>query len=129
MKNLLSSVALGWFLRRILDWGGWVGTFAVTLIGIYNGLSPAQQQLVSQALTGDWQSITLGALIPFAGLVISQVVSFRSTVKPAVVTTDGEKVALDKLSAPAQVTVERAVDTAPRGRTLIDMLYEKLGRR
>jgi hypothetical protein len=130
--SILSSVALGWFGRRILDWGGWLGTFLLTVIGLYNGLPPVAQQAIQAVVTGHWQDLTLGSLVPLAMLVWSQISSFRATVRPQIVTSDGQKVELDKLQPAVQATVEATAVAAPRRRTLasavLDGLIEKLNR-
>ncbi len=127
--GIFTGVALGWLGRRILDWGGWLGTFMLTIIGLYNGLPPVAQQAVQAVVTGHWQDITLGSLIPLAMLVWSQISSFRATVRPQIVTSDGQKVELDKLQPTVQANVEATAIAAPRRRTLADLLAEKLGRR
>lgn len=124
--SILSSVALGWFGRRVLDWGGWLGTFLLTLIGIYNGLPPAAQQAIGAVIKGEWQSLTLGSLVPIAALVWSQIASFRATVKPQVVTDEGKRVEMDKLAPAAQQTVNATVREAPK--TILDALLDKLNR-
>lgn len=124
--SILSSVALGWFGRRVLDWGGWLGTFLLTLIGIYNGLPPAAQQAIGAVIKGEWQSLTLGSLVPIAALVWSQIASFRATVKPQVVTDEGKRVEMDKLAPAAQQTVNATVREAPK--TILDALIDKLNR-
>lgn len=124
--SILSSVALGWFGRRVLDWGGWLGTFLLTLIGIYNGLPPAAQQAIGAVIKGEWQSLTLGSLIPIAALVWSQIASFRATVKPQVVTDEGKRVEMDKLAPAAQQTVKATVREAPK--TILDALLDKLNK-
>ena len=124
--SILSSVALGWLGRRVLDWGGWLGTFLLTLIGIYNGLPPAAQQAIGAVIKGEWQSLTLGSLVPIAALVWSQIASFRATVKPQVVTDEGKRVEMDKLAPAAQQTVNATVREAPK--TILDALLDKLNR-
>jgi len=127
--SILSSVALGWLGRRVLDWGGWLGTFLLTIIGLYNGLPPLAQQAIQAVVSGHWQDITLGSLIPLAVLVWSQVSSFRATVKPQIVTSAGQKIDLDALQPVAAATVEATAVAAKRSRTLADLLAEKLSRR
>jgi hypothetical protein len=107
----IKSVVVGWLGRRILDWGGWLGTFLLVVIGLYNALPATSQAAIGSAIRGDWQDITLGALIPLAGLVVSQVMSFRATVKPQVVTPDGEKVAMKELPKTTQTVVKEQAKT------------------
>src|SRR5690606_37407301 len=98
----------------------------LTVIGLYNGLPPAAQEAVQAVLSGHWQDITLGSLIPLAGLVWSQIMSFRATVRPQVVTPRGEKVALEQLPPAEQRTVTATVESAPRTRTILEALSDKL---
>jgi hypothetical protein len=125
--SILSSVALGWFGRRVLDWGGWLGTFLLSVIGIYNSLPPGAQEAIQAVLSGRWQDITLGAIIPLAALVWSQIASFRSTVKPQVVTADGQRVEMDKL-APADQRAVNATVVKAAPKTILDALIDKLNR-
>ena len=75
MNKLLSSAALGWLGRRALDWGGWLGTFIVSVLTFWNNLPEVQQDFLLRLLSRNWQEITLGALIPFLGLVVPNIVS------------------------------------------------------
>lgn len=131
MTAFLSSAAFGWFLRRILDWGGWLGGFLLFVINTYNNMPPALQAAIMKVVEGNWQEITLGSLIPLGALVWSQIVSFRATVKPQVV-IDGQQVPLQQLQPSSQkVAVEELARTAirKRGKTLVELLAEKLGKR
>ena len=112
LKNFTTQAALGWLSRRALDWGGWLGTFVVAVITFYNSLPPAQQETVGRIFSGSWQEITLGSLIPFAVLVWSQVLSFKATVRPQIVTQDGEKIATKELPANKRVFVDEAAKVA-----------------
>lgn len=109
MNSILSNVRIQWLIRRIPDWGGWIGTFVMAVVGFYGTLSPGNQEIVNHLLSGNWQSITLGALVPFIVLVYSQVISLRATAKPKQVEKVGGK--------PVEVT-------APR-KSLIDILQGK----
>lgn len=109
---IVKNVVLGWLGRRVLDWGGWLGTFLLGLIGLYNALPPTAQAAIGNALQGNWQDITLGSVIPLGALVFSQIMSFRATVKPQVVTDKGEKVAMKELPKTTQTEVKQKVDAA-----------------
>ena len=130
MGTFLSSVALQWLLRRVLDWGGWLGTFLLGIIGFYNALPPEAQAAVAVVFSGQWQDITIGSLIPLAALVWSQVQSFRSTVKPQIV-LDGQQVDLKDMPAQKSVVVQEYARTAldEKKRTALDRLLDKLNRR
>jgi hypothetical protein len=96
----VQNVILGWLGRRALEVGGLAGT----VLAAYMALQPNQQDIVNRILTGRWQDITLGAFIPFLIYIGSQVLSFRATVKPQVVTNDGKKIDMKKL--PPQTRAE-----------------------
>lgn len=98
MGSFFASVAVQWFLRRILDWGGWLGGFLLFVINTYNSLPPPLQAAVVTVIEGHWQDITLGSLIPLGALVWSQIQSFRATVRPQIVTRDGQQVPLEAVA-------------------------------
>lgn len=91
-NSLFSPAALGWWGRRLADWGGWLGTTLSAVIGLYLALPEGTREDINQVLQGRWQDITLGSLVGFIVLVWSQVASFRATTKPQIVTDDGVKV-------------------------------------
>jgi hypothetical protein len=124
---IVKSVVLGWLGRRVLDWGGWLGTFLLGLIGLYNALPPGAQASIGSALQGNWQDITLGSVIPLAALVFSQVMSFRATVKPQVVTDKGEKVAMKELPKATQAEVKQKIETEAKQKrpTFLDGLFKR----
>ncbi len=99
---MFKNVVLGWLGRRALEVGGLVGM----LWSAYTVLPPARQEIINRIFTGEWQDITLGALVPFLGYVISQVLSFRATVKPQVVTEDGTKTKLPDLDPSTRTKIK-----------------------
>jgi len=131
MTAFLSSAAFGWFLRRILDWGGWVGGFLLAIINTYNALPPPLQAAIVTVVEGRWQEITLGSLIPLVALVWSQIQSYRATVRPQVV-IDGQQLPISSMPRREAAGVEELSRTAlgKRGETLVGKLLNlKLGRR
>ncbi len=125
---IVKSVVLGWLGRRALDWGGWLGTFLLGLIGLYNSLSPGAQTAIGNALQGNWQDITLGSAIPLVVLIVSQVMSFRATTKPQVVTDDGKKVAMKELPKATQTEVKQKVEVAAekeRKPNLLERIFKR----
>lgn len=119
--SILSNVAVQWLIRRIPDWGGWIGTVGGGLLLFYNSLTPQQQNMINGLLQGNWQDITLGSLVPFAILVYSQIISFRATTKPETVTQtpDGTTVAVPTHYNTESVEAGR---TKPPKKTLFDIL-------
>jgi len=133
--SILSSVALGWFGRRIGDWGGWIAAFVGTLVAIYSQLDPGGQhavmESVKQIATGRWREIPLGQLVTVFGvvsLVWSQRKSYKATTTPQIVTPQGDKVELKELTPAAQRDVTATAERAPKSTTVLDMLLEKLNR-
>lgn len=129
MGSFFASVAVQWFLRRILDWGGWLAGFLLFVINTYNALPPPLQAAIVTVVEGRWQEITLGSLVPLLALVWSQVVSFRATVRPQVV-IDGQQLPIEKMPSREASGVTELSRTAlgKRGETLIEKLLKlKLG--
>ena len=124
---MFKTALAGWLARRFFDWGGWIGTFAVTLIALYDALPPSSQVAVGNVLKGDWQGLTLGALIPLASLIISQLFSLRATIKPQVVTPDGTKVGLPELPKATQTVVKEQAKTAVEKKSRPNILGDALG--
>lgn len=132
MASFFSSVALQWLLRRVLDWGGWIGGVLLAVINTYNAMPPPLQAAVVTVIEGNWQEITLGSLIPLAALVWSQVTSFRATVRPQIVTRDGRQADPRYLPPGNLNAVEEFAETAieKRGETLIERALKlKWGRK
>jgi hypothetical protein len=124
---IVKSVVLGWLGRRVLDWGGWLGTFLLSVIGLYNALPQTAQAAIGSALQGNWQDLTLGAILPLGALVFSQIMSFRATVKPQVVTDKGEKVAMKELPKATQAEVKQKIETEVKQKrpTFLDGLFKR----
>lgn len=120
--GFLNGVAVQWAFRRVLDYGGWIGTFAGGLALFYAGLTPSQQSLISGLLAGNWQDITLGSLVPFLVLVYSQVISYRATVKPQAVVEENGKLVTNTLSAAKENEVKETVKNVSSRKTLFDLL-------
>lgn len=132
MGSFFASVAVQWFLRRILDWGGWLGAFLLGVINFYNALPPVAQNVVVAVIEGHWQDITIGSLIPLGALVWSQIASFRATVRPQIVTGEGKVADLRELPPGNLNAVEQFATTAieRRGETLIEKALKlKWGKR
>lgn len=128
--SILSSVALGFFGRRILDVGGWLFGSIGTLVGIYNTLPPDLQAVVIKAAQGHWSEIAVTAIPGFIAWGYAQFISYKATVRPQIVTKAGEKI--EGLPDSVQATVEATAAAAPRRRTIasavLDGLIDKLNR-
>lgn len=132
MGSFFASVAVQWFLRRILDWGGWLAGILLAVINTYNALPPPLQAAIVTVIEGRWQEITLGSLIPLLALIWSQIASFRATVKPQIVTEGGKVADMRELPRGNANAVQEIATTAilNRGETIVERLLKlKLGRR
>ena len=118
---MFNNVAVQWALRRVLDYGGWIGTLAGGLVLFYSQLTPQQQGLVSGLLQGNWQDITLGSLFPFLVLVYSQIISYRATVKPQAIVEENGRLVSNTLSTAKEAEVAATVKNVKTGKTLIEI--------
>lgn len=124
---MFKTALAGWLARRVFDWGGWLGTFFITAATLYGALPASSQAAIGNVLKGDWQSLTLGALIPLISLIGSQVLSLRATVKSQVVTPDGTKVGLPELPKATQTIVKEQAKTAVEKKSRPNILGDALG--
>ena len=76
---------------------------------------------------GHWGEIAITAIPGFIVWGYGQFISYKATVRPQVVTSDGQKI--EKLPANVQATVDAAAVTAPRAKTLLQLWAEKMGNR
>lgn len=120
--GFLNNVAVQWWIRRIPDWGGWLGTAAGGLFLFYTQLSASQQSMLNGLLAGNWQDITLGSLVPFAVLVYSQIVSFRATNKAQAIVEEDGKLVTNTLSPAKEREVTETVKNVSSKKTLLDLL-------
>lgn len=90
LTTLFTRAGSGWLLRRVFDWGGWIGGTLGTLLALFASLDPVSQNAILGALQGRWQDITLGGAVGFIIWGLSQWRSWVATVKPHV--TDGDNV-------------------------------------
>jgi hypothetical protein len=120
--GILNNVAAQWAVRRVFDYGGWIGTFAGGLFLFYNGLTPSQQGLINGLLQGNWQDITLGSLLPFMVLVYSQIISYRATVKPQAVVEENGNLVTNTLAPKKEKEVAEVVTNVSSRKSLWDIL-------
>jgi hypothetical protein len=85
LAAISGNAALGWIVRRIFDWGGWLLSILGGLLALYGQLDPATQTIIVSALQGHIGEVTLGSAFGLAMLVINQWRSWRATVKPQIV--------------------------------------------
>lgn len=122
---MLQNIAVQWAIRRVLDWGGWIGTLAGGLIWFYAQLTPSQQNMIDGLLAGNWQDITLGSLLPFGVLVWSQIVSFRATVKPQAIVEENGKLVTNTLAPAKEKQVADVVTNVSSKKTLWEIITGK----
>lgn len=122
---MLQNIAVQWLIRRVLDWGGWIGTLAGGLIWFYAQLTPSQQNMIDGLLAGNWQDITLGSLLPFGVLVWSQIVSFRATVKPQAIVEENGKLVTNTLAPAKEKQVADVVTNVSSKKTLWEIITGK----
>src|SRR5690554_1470271 len=84
---LSTNVALGWIMRRVGELGGLL-TF---LFSIVLALPPGYQDVILMLLTGRGGELTVSAVIGIVVYGFTQWRSWRSTVKPHMVTREGKK--------------------------------------
>lgn len=128
MTAFLSSVAVQWWLRRIWDWGGMIAAWLGGLLTLYGLMPHDVQQTVIAMLTGRWADVSLAAAGGFIVWAFTQWRSYRATVKPQIVTTDGKQAELRELPPGNANAVQEIARTAiqKRSRTLAELLAEKL---
>lgn len=79
-------------------------------------------------IEGNWQEITLGSVPGILALIWSQIQSYRATVKPQIVTEDGQQADLKELPQAKSVAVQEYARTAiekPK-KSVLDHLIDKL---
>lgn len=109
-----------WVFRRFLELGGIFGT----LWAFYSTLPPGAQEAIQQVLQGNWQNVTLGAIVPILMALFGYIWSFVSTTRPHVATRDGKQIILPKRGEGSETTrkVETLASAAPKPKTLWESL-------
>lgn len=97
-SNIFTAVsqnaATGWVARRVLEVGGWLGA----VVPMIMALPPEHQAVIVAILTGQGGSLSIAAVIGFGVYIWSQIMSYRETVKPQVVTKDHKKLSIPELT-------------------------------
>ena len=110
---IAQSAILGWLWRRAQELASFAGIF----VPIYLAMTPSMQATVQAIFTGQGGGLTLSAYIGLGYYLWTQWQSLRATVRPQVVTQDGQKVILDKGTGPAR-QADAVAAAAPVPRTL-----------
>ena len=114
------NVVLGWLWRRVQELASLAGIF----VPIYLAMPPHMQQDVQAIFSGQGGGLTISAAFGILWYLWTQWQSYRSTVAPQIVTTDGKKAELPKGSAAAD-RADAVAATAPKPRTLWERLTSK----
>lgn len=89
-----SNVIVGWIARRVLEVGGW---FAA-VIPLFMAMPPEHQAVILAILSGQGGGLSVAAVIGFVVYLWSQIMSWRSTVRPQVVTSDNKRLTVPTLT-------------------------------
>lgn len=117
---MFQNVILGWFTRRGLELGG----FAIAITTFIVTLPPAYQDALWKLVSGHWQDVQLGVLAGLAVTAWGYVWSFRSTIKPQIV-SDGQQVPIKELDQKDQTLVEQKAATAVEKKRVKPMFGRK----
>jgi len=115
--GVAQNVVLGWLWRRAQELAAW----AFTLIPIYLAMPPAMQEDVRAIFTGQGGGLTISAALGILWYLWTQWQSYRATVRPQVVTADGQKITPVPTSV-AMERVEAQAKAAPKSTTLWERL-------
>jgi hypothetical protein len=114
---IAQNVILGWLWRRAQE----LASLGGVLVPIYLAMPPSMQADVQAIFTGQGGGLSISAAIGLGYYLWTQWQSYQATVKPQVVTSSGEKIALRPNGATAK-EVEQVAKLAPRQQTLAERL-------
>ena len=120
LVSIAQNVVLGWLWRRLQE----LVAFTAGLAPLFMMLPPEYQKLVIAVLQGQGGGYTISTYAGFAFYLWTQWQSWRATVKPQVVTSDGRKIPIAKDTRAAS-QIEAVASVAPKPRTLWDRLTRK----
>lgn len=119
---MLQHIAIQWLVRRVPDWGGWILVPILGFLAFLAGLTPAQQELITNLLQGNWDRITIGALMGFIPVIYANIISYRSTVKPQAVVSENGKLVTNTLAPAKEREVKTVVEHVSSRKSLLDIL-------
>ncbi len=120
---IAQNVILGWLWRRAQE----LASLGGVLVPIYLAMPASMQKDVQAIFTGQGGGLSISAAIGLGWYLWTQFQSYRATVKPQVVTSSGEKIALRPNGATAR-EVEAVAKIAPRQKTLAERIAERFAR-
>jgi hypothetical protein len=109
------NVLLGWLWRRLQELVAWTAGLAP----LFLALTPEHQALIVAVLQGQGGGYSISAYAGLAMYLWSQWQSFRATVRPQVVTTEGRKLPLTPVGSKE---AEAIAKLAPKRQTLWERL-------
>jgi hypothetical protein len=119
MKTFLTGTFIKWLARRGLELGGLLGALAAVDPTVLQTLLST----IAALLTGDFDNVSLGALIGLASTVGGLIWNARSTFSSHV-TVDAQQTPTGKLRGPAKTLVEEvARNERARSPSLLDKLF------
>lgn len=114
--KLFTGVGLGWLGRAAGRIGGTVGGLSLLAFDVYSRLPPSDQAAVGRAIqqifTGRWKEVTFGTAALIVGGIFMELRGYKATVKPAVVTSEGTKTALNEVAPTTRRDIEAVANTA-----------------
>ncbi len=114
---MFNNIILSWLWRRVQEVGGW----ASVILPLYLAMPDQQKAVIHAILSGQGGGLSISAAIGLVVYLFSQWQSYRSTVKPQVITSDAKQIALPKASS-VITKVEAIANSAPRPKTLWERL-------
>ena len=120
-EAIAGNVITGWLWRRVQE----LGALATVLIPIYLAMPQSMKDDVHAIFSGQGGGVTISAAIGLAWYVWTQIQSYRATVKPQVVTSDGQKIAIAPNTRAASEIEAKAVVAPKPPRTLLERVLGK----
>lgn len=117
---MFQNVIIGWMARRGLELGG----IAAAIFTWYMAQPPGAQDAINRIFTGGWREVPIGIYLGVGTALWGYIWSYRSTVRPQVVTAEKQQIPL-KPDSNAQAKVEVIAKSADRPRTLWERLTQR----
>lgn len=122
LNKLFTGLFAQWASRRGLEIGG--------LLVAVSAIDPTVIQTilgtVGALLSGDFENVSVGALIGLVSTIGGLIWNARSTFTPHVVTEDGKQVSTKRLSEPTKTKVEKEAATVAKHQpSMFERLFGK----
>ncbi len=115
---MFQNVIIGWLARRGLELGG----IAAAAFAWYMAQPPNAQDAISRIFTGGWREVPIGIYLGIGATLWGYAWSFRSTVRPQVVTASKQQIPLTPVGARE---AEAIAKLGPSPRTLWERLTDR----